>query len=476
MPRVIVVGAGISGLTAAYRLEQAGIETTVLERSRQIGGRMLCTRREGFTINRASGILPGSYHQIRSLIEELGLSDSTRVIGTELAIPIDSATYRLRTYGPGMVIDSLRTRLLSRRSKLLLGRLLRDAYRARQGLRYEDAGAGARFDTESAADYCRRRLNAEILERIVDPVVRGMFLVSPERVSVVDLFFMIMRILGRGQLEYRGGIDFVVRALAGRIAVITRATVRSVRPTGDCKVVVEWTGSDGTEHVEQAAGCVLAVSGPDLPSIHPTMNCDQRELIGSLSWSDSIVGHFALRSRPLDTALLTAIPRRAHPDLSLVVHHDRVAPDCVPPGKGLVSGYWMHEWSTANAARPDEELLPDLLTAMDRFVPGIAGLVAFTYIDRWHPVVMNCPHGIYRQLADLRATLDPNDPIQLAGDYFGYGSTNRCSITGEHAAERLLARLRGRPRFASEHPPTSVIPAAGAARYPATSTAGDPKA
>jgi hypothetical protein len=54
---------------------------------------------------------------------------------------------------------------------------------------------------------------------------------------------------------------------------------------------------------------------------------------------------------------------------------------------------------------------------------------------------MNCPHGIHRQLARLQASIDPRDPIQLAGDYIGYGSTNRCSITGEQASARLAGTL-----------------------------------
>jgi oxygen-dependent protoporphyrinogen oxidase len=103
----------------------------------------------------------------------------------------------------------------------------------------------------------------------------------------------------------------------------------------------------------------------------------------------------------------------------------------------------MHDWSAANAHRPDGELLPEMLGSMEQFVPGISELVEFSYIDRWHPVVMNCPRGIYQRLADLQATIDPTDRIQLAGDYFGYGSTNRCSLTGQTAAEHLIARLAG---------------------------------
>jgi oxygen-dependent protoporphyrinogen oxidase len=438
-----VIGAGITGLTAALRLHQRGVDVTVLERDEWIGGRMVCTRRDGFAINRASGILPGSYGQIRTLIRELGLEDRTELISTEFAIPVAGKTHRLRTYGAGMLVDAIRTRLLSPRSKLLMGRLLRDAYRARNGLLYEDPTAGLPYDIESAADYCRRRLNEEILDRVVDPVVRGMFLVDADQVSVVDLLFMISRILGRGQLQYEGGIDFVVQAIAERVEVLTGATVAPIE-AGDDGVEVSWS-RDGEEHSERFDGCVIAVSGPEVTALHPGLDARAREIIDGFGWSDSIVGHFALRSRPAESALLTAIPGSEREELSLVVFHDAVAPDCIPPGKGLVSGYWMADWSSARMERSDDELMPDLLDGMEQFVPGIAELVEFSIIDRWRPVVMRCEPGIYSRLAELDDRLAARDRVQLAGDFFGYGSTNRCSITGERAAGRLAATIFSSP-------------------------------
>jgi hypothetical protein len=46
----------------------------------------------------------------------------------------------------------------------------------------------------------------------------------------------------------------------------------------------------------------------------------------------------------------------------------------VPPGKGLVSGYCMHEWSAPRMELGDDELLPLLLDGMEPFVPGISSL------------------------------------------------------------------------------------------------------
>ena len=49
---VIVIGAGISGLTAAWRLKQAGVDVCVLESEHEVGGAMRTERRDGFLLEK----------------------------------------------------------------------------------------------------------------------------------------------------------------------------------------------------------------------------------------------------------------------------------------------------------------------------------------------------------------------------------------------------------------------------------------
>ena len=75
--RIAVVGAGLAGLTAAYRLKQAGFEPTVIEGNTRLGGRCLTARdafAEGQIVERGGEFIDTDHHAIRKLAEDLGLT------------------------------------------------------------------------------------------------------------------------------------------------------------------------------------------------------------------------------------------------------------------------------------------------------------------------------------------------------------------------------------------------------------------
>ncbi len=72
--RVVVVGAGIAGLTAGFRLHQAGFDVTVLEGEYHVGGKMSTIERDGYLVDTAAAILPTTYKQMVKLIADAGLA------------------------------------------------------------------------------------------------------------------------------------------------------------------------------------------------------------------------------------------------------------------------------------------------------------------------------------------------------------------------------------------------------------------
>ena len=98
--RVVVVGAGLAGLTCAYRLRQAGIAADVYEASDRIGGRCWTLRgafADGQLVERGGELIDQGHNEIRSLAQELGLRLDNllraEANGTELLGYFDGAPY-----------------------------------------------------------------------------------------------------------------------------------------------------------------------------------------------------------------------------------------------------------------------------------------------------------------------------------------------------------------------------------------------
>ncbi len=76
--RVVVIGAGIAGLAAAYRLQQAGTNVLVLEAADRSGGRMTTDMMNGYVIERGTQAIASTYPTIMSLVKEVGLEGDLR--------------------------------------------------------------------------------------------------------------------------------------------------------------------------------------------------------------------------------------------------------------------------------------------------------------------------------------------------------------------------------------------------------------
>ena len=99
-PRIVVVGAGLAGLTCAYRLRQAGYRASVYEASGRVGGRCWTGRgafAEGQLYERGGELIDQGHNQIRNLARELGLKLDNLLRaeqnGTELLGYFDARPY-----------------------------------------------------------------------------------------------------------------------------------------------------------------------------------------------------------------------------------------------------------------------------------------------------------------------------------------------------------------------------------------------
>lgn len=178
--RVAIVGAGITGLSAALRLTalRDDVHVDIFEASDRAGGAIFTEKRDGFLIEHGPDSFITNKPGGLRLCDDLGVSD--QLIGTEEQRRRSLVVFRGRPVpipdgfmlmAPSSPMAILRTPILSWRGKL---RLLSEYFRRRRDT----------VGDESLASFVRRRFGAETLDRLVQPLVGGIYTSDPERLSL----------------------------------------------------------------------------------------------------------------------------------------------------------------------------------------------------------------------------------------------------------------------------------------------------
>jgi oxygen-dependent protoporphyrinogen oxidase len=438
--RAIVVGAGIAGLTAAFRLKEAGFAVTVLEADDHVGGRMATIERDGFLIDTAAAILPTTYTRMVKLITDAGLADGIVPTSDLVGIVREGTVHRLRSH---VKADGLTTKLLSPAAKLQMVKVVVDLVRAGDRLDWYDLGRAADLDIETARQYADRRLSKEILDWIIDPALGALFVASPERLSSVDFLFAVRNILGGSFFNSPKGVGFLPEGLARHVDVELSARCSSVEERAG-GVTVTWDRAGEAEHVEDASACVIALSGHQMLGVYPQIDPVRRAVVEDIEYSSCVDVHLGLSEPPGEGSMMIQVPSREHPDLCVIVLDHNRAPGRAPAGKGLLTSYWHTAWADQQWERDDAEIIDGAIPAIDRILPGVAGSVEFTHVQRWRPAVVMSRPGTYRDLARFTAATDTTARVQLCGDYLSASTTHASLCSGERAAERLIASRSGR--------------------------------
>ena len=436
-PRVTVVGAGAAGIAAAFWLRRAGARVRVLEAGEQIGGRAGTVTVRGYRFDTAAGALPSTYAATLRLIDALGVRHELQARGAVIGALRNGRVHRIARRNP---LTFLTARHIPARDKVALWRLGLDLGRAFRSINYLDLGSAARFDTQTVHDYCAAHYPDSVRENLLEPITRALVLTEPERTSVVDLFAACRSLLVAGHLlTHPDGVGFFLARAAGHLDVTTGARVEEVTEVDD-GVRLRWRSGQGT-HEETADAAVLAVPGPAALAIHPALVPEQRKYLENLDYSAAVVVSLGVARAPIEPSSMVLIPREVDPDLAVIGLGHNLAPGRAPAGGGVLTAFWMSEWSSRHLADSDDELVAHTRATINRLRPGWAEDVRAAHVARWHPALAASRVGSYAGLVDFHAHTDARSRIQLAGDYHAQSSVNASIAAGERAAHVLIDGL-----------------------------------
>jgi protoporphyrinogen/coproporphyrinogen III oxidase len=476
LPRIAVVGGGISGLAAAHRIVERArgrVDVALYEASARLGG-VIATERIGDRLLEAG---PDSF-----IVEKPWAAELCRRVGLgeELIPPnegsrktlvvqegrLESLPDAFQLIAPGRIGPFLRTAILSWRGKLTA---LKDLVLPR--------GGPPPNGDESLASFVRRRLGREVLERIAQPLIGGIYTADPETLSlsatmprflemerrdrsvILALLRQNRRVSAAGTsgarfalfLTLRGGIEDLVTTLAARLP---DGSVRLQTPVvGLERDAGGWALHLANGPVERADAVVMALPAPRAAEALAGTDADLAARLRDISYASSAIVSLVYRRsdlpRPVD-AFGFVVPHVEGRPLIAASFSSIKYPGRAPDDELLVRVF------VGGALRPDLFGLDDETLARTtrnelRDLLGIRSEPLLTRIWR-HPESMpQYRVGHPARIAALRERARNHPGLALAGNaYEGVGLAD-CVRSGEAAADALLEELEkvGTPRTGS---------------------------
>ncbi|WP_164505410.1 FAD-dependent oxidoreductase [Actinobaculum sp. 313] len=297
----IVVGAGISGLTAAWRLQSAGIDVVVVDKAARPGGRFHSITVNGCTMEAGANFVTDAYRIIPKLAAAVNLKLEHLSSGS--AIAIDG---QIRAFRASLPPSAVRAGILS----------LRDAGAAvpglaRFGTRYRRNGTfdplnWLALDAVPATEWAEELGLHAMLERAWRPAYHGFYFQDTQASSAAAVAAMAQHGLRQHTLTIRGGLSTLTDALAARLEVHTGVTVTEIAQAAS-EVLVRTDRGD-----YRADAVVVAVPGPHADGI---MALDHYETaVTQVPYSSGLLVGLGLGRRVGRPELQGAYGVLAHPD------------------------------------------------------------------------------------------------------------------------------------------------------------------
>jgi oxygen-dependent protoporphyrinogen oxidase len=460
MPKVVVVGAGISGLALAYRLQQRvpAVEVTVLEQRDRPGGTVWTERRDGFQVEIGpNGFLDNKPFTL-ALCRELGLGDqlvpATEAAGRNRFLFLNDKLQLL----PASFSGFLRSRLVSWRGKF---QILTERFRAprRDGA------------DESIDAFVRRRAGREAAEVLADALVTGIHAGDPALLSVQAAFPRLTALeqqygsvlkgmaqsarqrrreaAARGEppqpgrmWSLRQGLRQLIETLGSQLAQppLYGVTVRRIDR------LHAWTvWSDGQDRWA-ADAVVLTCPAYQQATLLADLDAELAERIGAIVYNRIAVVALGYRQAdlpgPLDGFGFIA-PQRTRRDILGVQWCSSIFAERAPPGLVLLRamcGGWNRpeivDWS-------DERLVQSVRTELG-LAMRIEAEPVFQQIIRWDRAIPQYHLGHLERVVWIEERTARHPGLFLGGNAYHGVALNDCTEQAEVLAQQVQAYLSSR--------------------------------
>jgi len=451
--KTVIVGGGISGLSAAYYLAKGGVETTVIESRPRLGGVIQTEHVEGCTLEAGPDSFLSAKPAALELIRDLGLASD--VIGSNdhlrvtfvrkngQMVPLPDG---LMMMVPTKIMPLVTTSLLGWGTKIRMGLELWRAPKPRAG-------------DESVAQFVEEHYGKEAVDYLAEPLLAGVYGGDPNLMSVtsvlprfVDLanqYGSLTRgvLASRARMKSSGPAAPLFRTLKGGLGQMVGAVTQAIQ--GKTSVL-----QGRAETVERTAtGYRVKLAGDWLEADRLIMACEAHsgspllagvdgrisELLGGIPYNTSLVivlGFDAADFTYPPVGFGFLVPKKERRRLAACTWVGTKFAHRVPEGK-IVARCFAGGSDAATLAESDESILESVIGELQD-IAKFTARPRFSRIFRWPRSMAQYPVGHPQRMAQLDGRMAGLPGLYLAGNaYQGIGVPD-CIRMGRSAAEKII--------------------------------------
>jgi oxygen-dependent protoporphyrinogen oxidase len=458
MPRVAIIGGGISGMSTAYYLQKAGIASTIVESRPRLGGVIETVHVEGCTIEAG----PDSFLSVKpaalDLIRDLGLADD--VIGSNDHI---RKTYVLKNGRLVALPDGLMMMVPTRILPLLGTSLLGWGTKLRMGLELLRAPRLKPGD-QSVSEFVEEHYGPEAVDYLAEPLLSGIYGGNPRELSVTSVLPRFVELatqygsLTRGVLAERAKAASrpnppppapLFRTLKGGLGQMTDAVARAIKGKVDVvqsrTAAVERTGAGYRIRVDdswlECDRLVVATEAHSAAEFLRPVDARLGELLGEVPYSSSMTVALGFDvagfGRPPE-GFGFLVPKKERRRLVACTWVGTKFSHRVPEGT-IVARCFLGGREDAAVLDESDEAVIGAVSEELRRIAGVTARPRFTRVFRWPRSMAQYSVGHPTRLAEIEARNAALPGLHLVGNaYQGIGIPD-CIRMGRAAAEKITA-------------------------------------
>ena len=470
LQRIAILGGGISGLAAAHRARELdpAAEITLFEAGNRLGGVLQTIRRDGFLIERSADNFITNTPWAIDLCRRVGLEDQLQpTTDDRRAFVVRRGKLREVPAGftlmaPARIWPMLATPILSP-----LGKLRMACEYFIPAKKVENGAAD-----ESLASFVKRRLGSEVFDRLVQPLIGGIYTADPEQLSLaatMPRFLEMERTHGgliRGTrksaqvkssgaedqassgaryglfVTLRDGMSSLVEAIARRLppgSIRLNSPVERIERNSDNLWRVVIRGENETRLFDSL---IMATPGPQAAKLLAPLNGELSRELSAIPHASSAVVCVGYRreqfSKPL-AGFGFVVPRIEGRNILSVSYASLKYQGRAPDGSVLLRVFFGGAMQPEMAAKSDAELLELTQRELAELL-GLRGEPLLHEIVRWRETMPQYHVGHVERVNRIAGLAGQLPNFALAGNAFHGVGIPHCIHSGEQAAE-TVARL-----------------------------------